>query len=41
MSSHELKAWLQQRGADLTGAIERSDLLDLARKMDGGGGGTA
>ena len=30
---------LQDNGADLTGAIERSDLLDIARSMTSGGGG--
>ena len=39
MRTHDLKVWLQTRGADLTGAIERSDLIDIARNLGGGQGG--
>ncbi|KAI3424853.1 hypothetical protein D9Q98_008237 [Chlorella vulgaris] len=37
MSTHDLKAWLQTRGADLTGAIERHDLEEIARTMQDSG----
>lgn len=35
MSTHDLKAYCEHKGADLTGAIERGDLLDIARKLEG------
>ncbi|PRW45410.1 hypothetical protein C2E21_5965 [Chlorella sorokiniana] len=38
MTTHELKAWLLARGADLTGVVERSELVDLARQTAGAGG---
>lgn len=40
--SRKLQHWLESHGADLTGVLERGDLIDLARKMKGegrGGGG--
>ena len=31
MSVHDLKQWLQARGQDISGCIERSDLVELAK----------
>ncbi|PRW44915.1 peptidylprolyl isomerase [Chlorella sorokiniana] len=38
MSNKELKTWLQDKGADTASAVEREDLLEMARKMESGAG---
>jgi hypothetical protein len=35
--SRKPQHWLESRGADLTGVLERGDLIDLARQMKGEG----
>ncbi|KAI7846418.1 hypothetical protein COHA_000128 [Chlorella ohadii] len=38
MSNKDLKTWLQDKGADTSSAVEREDLLEMARKMESGAG---